>query len=78
VQYEEDLLRNNFSVKSWLRYLEHKKRAPLAVRFTIYERALKELPGRCEMRSNMISCSFVELAMCEVGLAGGILRLFFF
>ena len=46
IQYEEDLLRNNFSVKSWLRYLEHKKSAPPAVRFMIFERSLKELPGR--------------------------------
>ena len=44
--YEEDILRNPFSVKSWLRYIEHKKGSSKNVLNLIYERALKELPGR--------------------------------
>jgi len=44
--YEEDILRNPFSVKHWLRYIEHKKSAPKHAVNIIYERALKELPGR--------------------------------
>lgn len=43
--YEEEILRNPFSVKHWLRYIEHKKNAPKAIINTIYERSLKELPG---------------------------------
>lgn len=43
--YEEEILRNPFSVKHWLRYIEHKKEAPKTVINLIYERALKELPG---------------------------------
>ncbi|KAJ8300429.1 hypothetical protein KUTeg_021948 [Tegillarca granosa] len=43
--YEEDILRNPFSVKCWLRYLEHKKEASKNTINLIYERALKELPG---------------------------------
>jgi hypothetical protein len=46
VQYEEDIIRNAFSVKAWLRYLDHKRTARPLTRFLIYERALKELPGR--------------------------------
>lgn len=44
--YEEEILRNPFSVKHWLRYIEHKKNAPRNAVNIIYERALKELPGR--------------------------------
>ena len=44
--YEEEILRNPYSVKCWLRYIEHKKDAPKNVVNMVYERALKELPGR--------------------------------
>ena len=43
--FEEDILRNPYSVKAWWRYLEHKRTAPRAVRNMVYERALKEIPG---------------------------------
>ena len=46
VAYEEDILRNPYSVKCWLRYIEFKKDASKDVINTIYERALKQLPGR--------------------------------
>ena len=44
--YEEEILRNPYSVKSWLRYIEFKKDAPRNTVNLVYERALKELPGR--------------------------------
>lgn len=44
--YEEEILRNPYSVKHWLRYCEFKKDAPPAIVNFIYERALKEMPGR--------------------------------
>jgi pre-mRNA-splicing factor SYF1 len=44
--YEEEILRNPYSVKHWLRYIEHKKSGPQNAINIIYERALKELPGR--------------------------------
>lgn len=44
--YEEDILRNPYSVKIWFRYLAHKKHAPSQVRSLIFERALKEMPRR--------------------------------
>ena len=44
--YEEDILRNPYAVKCWLRYIQHKKDASKNVINMIYERALRELPGR--------------------------------
>ncbi|XP_028394719.1 pre-mRNA-splicing factor SYF1-like [Dendronephthya gigantea] len=43
--FEEEILRNPYSVKCWSRYLEHKKSAPKSVKNLIFERSLKELPG---------------------------------
>ncbi|XP_060607021.1 pre-mRNA-splicing factor SYF1-like [Ruditapes philippinarum] len=43
--FEEDILRNPFTVKCWLRYIEHKKDSGASALNVIYERALKELPG---------------------------------
>lgn len=44
--YEEDILRNPHNVKSWLRYIEMKSKSPPKVLYMLYERALKQLPGR--------------------------------
>jgi pre-mRNA-splicing factor SYF1 len=44
--YEEEILRHPYQVKCWMRYIEHKSSATKAVINLIYERALKELPGR--------------------------------
>ncbi|XP_046404524.1 pre-mRNA-splicing factor syf1 homolog [Ischnura elegans] len=52
--YEEEILRNPFSVKHWLRYIEHKKDAPKQVINIIYERALKELPGSYKLWYNYL------------------------
>ncbi|CAL1374331.1 unnamed protein product [Linum trigynum] len=43
--YEEELLRNPFSLKLWWRYLVARRDAPFEKRFITYERALKALPG---------------------------------
>eukprot|EP00033_Pygsuia_biforma_P000714 GCRY01000836.1.p1 GENE.GCRY01000836.1~~GCRY01000836.1.p1 ORF type:complete len:905 (-),score=281.88 GCRY01000836.1:88-2802(-) len=46
--FEEEVLRNKYSVKSWLLYADHKKKSnsfSIADLYMIYERALKELPG---------------------------------
>lgn len=43
--YEEELLRNPFSLKLWWRYLIAKSGTPFKKRAIIYERALKALPG---------------------------------
>ncbi|XP_078445023.1 tetratricopeptide repeat (TPR)-like superfamily protein [Wolffia australiana] len=43
--YEEEILRNPFSLKLWWRYLRARADAPFKKRSVIYERALKALPG---------------------------------
>lgn len=43
--FEEDLLRNPYSLRHWQRYLEHHAKSPIAQQFIVYERAVKELPG---------------------------------
>ncbi|KAI9006176.1 hypothetical protein BC832DRAFT_556303 [Gaertneriomyces semiglobifer] len=45
IVHEEECLRNPYSVKVWLRYINHKRTASLAHRVFIYERATRELPG---------------------------------
>ncbi|XP_068247345.1 pre-mRNA-splicing factor syf1 homolog [Palaemon carinicauda] len=45
LQYEEELLRNPFSVKHWLRYIEHKKDGVPKKLNIVYERALLQMPG---------------------------------
>ena len=43
--FEEDVLRNSYSLKYWVRYIDAKQRAPARQRNMIAERALKYLPG---------------------------------
>jgi len=43
--YEEDLLRNPYNLGAWMKYLDIKAKASYTVRFQLYERALKMLPG---------------------------------
>eukprot|EP00252_Welwitschia_mirabilis_P027468 TRINITY_DN9425_c0_g1_i1.p1 TRINITY_DN9425_c0_g1~~TRINITY_DN9425_c0_g1_i1.p1 ORF type:complete len:903 (-),score=205.93 TRINITY_DN9425_c0_g1_i1:274-2982(-) len=43
--YEEEILRNPFTLKLWWRYLVARRDAPFDKRAVIYERALKALPG---------------------------------
>lgn len=42
--FEEEVLRNRFSVRHWLRYIDHKKGDNDAV-LMLFERGLKEMPG---------------------------------
>lgn len=44
--YEEEIIRNPYSVKCWMRYIEFKQNGQKSILNMIYERALKELPGR--------------------------------
>lgn len=44
VPYEEEVLRNSYNVKSWMRYIDHKANGPKIPLYMVYERALKELP----------------------------------
>ncbi|ETN67683.1 XPA-binding protein 2 [Anopheles darlingi] len=52
--YEEEILRNAYSVKHWMRYVEHKRNAPRFIINTVFERALKELPGSYKLWYNYL------------------------
>ncbi|XP_060096701.1 pre-mRNA-splicing factor SYF1 [Heteronotia binoei] len=54
LQYEEEILRNPFSVKCWIRYIEFKQNSSKHVLNLIYERALKELPGSYKLWYNYL------------------------
>ncbi|XP_068778888.1 pre-mRNA-splicing factor SYF1 isoform X1 [Struthio camelus] len=54
LQYEEEILRNPFSVKCWLRYVEAKQKGPRQGLNLVYERALKELPGSYKLWYNYL------------------------
>jgi pre-mRNA-splicing factor SYF1 len=43
-RYEEELMRNPYSVKTWWNYIHFNTDQPAALRFSIYERALSHLP----------------------------------
>ncbi|KAL2653618.1 hypothetical protein R1flu_021746 [Riccia fluitans] len=43
--YEEEILRNPFSLKLWWRYLQARRESPFKKRAILFERALKALPG---------------------------------
>ncbi|KAF0988433.1 hypothetical protein HZS_8131 [Henneguya salminicola] len=47
IPFEEEVLRHSYNVPSWTRYVDHKlsKKSSYNSIFTIYERALKQLPG---------------------------------
>ncbi len=48
--YEEELLRNPYSLRMWLRYLDARKSASPRKRYLLYERALNALPGSYKVR----------------------------
>jgi hypothetical protein len=43
--YEEELLRNPYSLKLWWRYIQARPNVSAKRRYLLYERALKALPG---------------------------------
>jgi pre-mRNA-splicing factor SYF1 len=45
IPYEEELIRNPFTLQPWLRYLQHKTDRPLHEKVFVLERACRELPG---------------------------------
>lgn len=49
--YEEEILRNPYSLRMWLRYIEARKDAPDRRRFLLFERAIQKLPGSYKVRA---------------------------
>lgn len=52
--YEEEILRNPYSVKHWQRYIDYKRKAPKHGINIIYERAIKQLPGSYKLWYNYL------------------------
>ena len=50
--YEEELLRNPYALKMWVRYLDARKNASTKKRYLLFERALKSLPGSYKVRAS--------------------------
>ena len=68
--YEEELLRNPYSLKMWWRYLEARRDAPAQKRYILYERALKALPVSYKVcRSPSGLCSGLSPRAPETGLS---------
>jgi pre-mRNA-splicing factor SYF1 len=43
--YEEELARNPFNLKMWIRYIQARAEASPKRRYLLYERAVRALPG---------------------------------
>lgn len=56
--YEEELLRNPYALKMWVRYISARTDAAVKRRYLLYERALKALPGSYKVRrgSGRVGC----------------------
>ncbi|XP_031723897.1 pre-mRNA-splicing factor SYF1 [Anarrhichthys ocellatus] len=52
--YEEEIIRNPYSVKCWIRYIEFKQNGAKSTLNMIYERALRELPGSYKLWYNYL------------------------
>jgi hypothetical protein len=58
--YEEEVLRNPYSLRMWLRYIDARKDASDKRRFLLYERAIQKLPGSYKVRL-LQSCPPISL-----------------
>jgi pre-mRNA-splicing factor SYF1 len=61
--YEEDVIRNPSSLKSWIRYIDFKTKTKVNLEclYLIYERALKQIPGSYKIWYNYIKLRKDEL-----------------
>ncbi len=55
--YEEELLRNPYSLRMWDRYIQARKGATVRRRTILFERALHALPGSYKVRRRFLSCA---------------------
>ena len=67
LQYEDELSRNPYHLKAWLKYLEYQRNAPVTDRYMLYERALKFLPrsyklwfAYLNLRTSRLECTAVD------------------
>ena len=55
--YEENIFKNAYNLKSWLRYIDFKNSSKPKIQFAIYERALKQLPHSYKLWYNYLKLS---------------------
>ena len=65
--YEEELLRNPYSLKMWWRYIDARKHVSNRRKYLLYERALRSLPGSYKVRAHRLKPLCMMLARtCSV------------
>ena len=67
ILYEEDILRNAYSLKYWVRYIEAKKAAPARQRNVLAERALKYLPGSYKLWRAYLKDRVAQIKLAKPG-----------
>lgn len=72
--YEEELLRNPYSLKMWWRYIQARTDASARRRYVLYERALKALPGSYKVRRVVLALAAMLRALGDRRAAGGALQ----
>jgi hypothetical protein len=55
--YEEELLRNPYALRLWIRYIDARREAPSKRRYLLYERAIQKLPGSYKVGPQLCSIS---------------------
>ena len=55
IPHEEELIRNPYTLKPWLHYLQHKTDRPLFEKVFVLERACRELPGSYKLWKQYLS-----------------------
>ena len=63
--YEEDVLRNRFVLKAWLRYYERKQQESYESRLFVLERAVKELPRSYKLWKLLLDLRMDRLLLHE-------------
>ena len=63
--YEEELLRNPYSLRMWDRYIQARKGAPPKRRYLLYERALRALPGSFKVSPLLLKLHLLPLISCS-------------
>lgn len=65
-KYEEDINRNPYYLKGWLKYLQYKTNSPSTERYILYERALKYLPRSYKLWSQYLNLRIHNLEYVSI------------
>ncbi|KAJ2558904.1 pre-mRNA-splicing factor syf1 [Coemansia sp. RSA 1933] len=59
--FEDEVQREPYKVRSWLRYVDHKKGGPARIVSIIYERAVRQLPGSYKLWKRYLDHRSLEI-----------------